>query len=128
MNELVHTRIRKLASVLIGVLAAGGILYALWAIGRPVPCLFRWLTGLRCPGCGVTHMCVALLHGQWAAAWQANPCLLLLSPLLGYLLARMAAGYLKSGHQRLNKRDERIALALVVVLIAWGIFRNLFGY
>lgn len=128
MNEPIHTRIRKLTLDLIGLLAAGGILYALWAIGHPVPCLFRWLTGLRCPGCGVTHMCAALLHGQWAAAWQANSCLLLLSPFLVYLLARMAVDYLTSGHPSLNMRDERIALTLVVVLLAWGVFRNLFGY
>ena len=128
MNEPIHTRIRKLTLGLIGLLAAGGILYVLWAIGHPVPCLFRWLTGLRCPGCGVTHMCAALLHGQWAAAWQANPCLLLFSPLFGDWLARMASGYLQNGHPGLNKRDEHIAVALVVVLIAWGVFRNLFGY
>lgn len=128
MNEPVYIRIRKLTVGLLGLLITGGILYALWAIGHPLPCFFRRLTGLRCPGCGVTHMCVALLHGQWAAAWQANPCLLLFSPLIGYLLTRMAAGYLKNGHPGLNKRDEHIAVALVVVLIAWGVFRNLFGY
>ena len=95
-----------------------------WPSG-PLP--FRWLTGLRCPS-GVTHMCAALLHGQWAHGLAGKSCLLLLSPFLVYLLARMAVDYLTSGHPSLNTRDERIALTLVVVLLAWGVFRNLFGY
>ena len=41
-----------------------GLLYAVfvkWS-GIAIPCLFHLVTGLKCPGCGVTQMCVALLH------------------------------------------------------------------
>jgi hypothetical protein len=39
----------------------------------PVLCPFRVLTGLPCPGCGLTRSWVHLAHGQWDAAWFANP-------------------------------------------------------
>jgi hypothetical protein len=39
----------------------------------PVLCPFRLLTGLPCPGCGLTRSWVHLMHGQLSAATAANP-------------------------------------------------------
>lgn len=39
----------------------------------PVLCPFRRLTGLPCPGCGMTRSWVHLMHGQWRDAVVANP-------------------------------------------------------
>lgn len=36
-------------------------------------CPFLALTGLPCPLCGGTHACAALVQGEWAQAWAANP-------------------------------------------------------
>lgn len=36
-------------------------------------CGFLALTGWPCPLCGGTHACAALVQGDWAAAWAANP-------------------------------------------------------
>ena len=36
------------------------------------PCMFYNLTGLPCPGCGMTRGFVAMGHGQLAAAWRHN--------------------------------------------------------
>ncbi len=35
---------------------------------HPSTCLFRQLTGYRCPFCGMTHAVIDLLHGNLAAA------------------------------------------------------------
>jgi hypothetical protein len=44
------------------------------AVGRgPVLCPFRLVTGLPCPGCGLTRSWVYLAHGRWADALAANP-------------------------------------------------------
>ena len=44
-------------------------------LNRPLPelCTLRRLTGLSCPGCGLTRCFIALAHGDLAAAWQLNP-------------------------------------------------------
>ena len=57
--------------------------------GLGLGCGFRALTGVPCPLCGGTHACAALVQGDWAAAWAANPgALVLLTWLL--LLAAQA--------------------------------------
>ena len=77
---------RRLFRVLrgLGIVLLLGLGYALWGsvTGLWLPCPFHALTGLECPGCGVTRMCLALLRLDFAGAWAANPGLLLLSPLI----------------------------------------------
>ena len=71
------------------VLLCAGLLYAVFAsrTGIRVPCLFYTLTGLKCPGCGVTRMCTALLHGDLSEAFRQNRAVLLLLPVGVYTAA-----------------------------------------
>ena len=71
---------RQWRSVLVlGWPLALGIAPVLVALGDVPLCAFRQLTGRPCPLCGGTRACAALVEGNLAAAWQANPGLL---PLL----------------------------------------------
>ena len=60
------------------VLAAGFAYYLAARFFFAVPCMFRTLTGFKCPGCGITHMLVAELQLDFAQAYTANPALYLL--------------------------------------------------
>lgn len=44
-------------------------------INRPLPplCQMKLLTGLDCPGCGLTRSFIALAHGQFAESFRFNP-------------------------------------------------------
>jgi hypothetical protein len=72
------------------VVAAGGVaalgLACLFAPAGiedgPVICPFRLVTGLPCPGCGLTRSWVYLTHGQWRDSFAAHP--------FGWLLAAVA--------------------------------------
>jgi hypothetical protein len=109
------------------LLLAAGLGYALWVrlTGLALPCPFRAVTGLLCPGCGVTRLCLALLRGDWAAAWQANPILLLLLPVLAVLLIRTALRYVREGGAIGPKWERGLVWAMVGLLAAWGVVRNL---
>ena len=46
-----------------------------------VPCPVLTITGLECPGCGMTRACVAIARGELSAAWSLHPFAFLLIPL-----------------------------------------------
>lgn len=47
-----------------------------------IPCVFRLITGLKCPGCGVTTLLVSMLTLNTGRAFNANPFLFITSPLI----------------------------------------------
>ena len=75
------------------LLGMAGLLYGIFVsyTGLAIPCLFRKVTGLLCPGCGVTGMCVALLHLNWKGAFFCHPVLfVLLLPLTAVFICSAA--------------------------------------
>ena len=109
--------------VLVGAGAAYAVLIAM--LGRGLYCPFWRLTGLKCPGCGVTRMCLALLRLDWAEAWQANAALLLALPVLAALAVRLMWVYVRTGRRTPGRGEERLIWGLLVYFLAWGIVRNL---
>ena len=56
-------------------MAGGGLLYFAFACRGVdlMPCPLLKVTGLPCPGCGMTRSCLAMLRGNWADVWRLNP-------------------------------------------------------
>ena len=110
-----------------GALLGLGLSYAVWLrlTGLAVPCLFRAVTGRLCPGCGVTQLCLALLRWDWAAAWSANPVLLLMLPLLAVLGVRLAVRYVREDGAAGPKWESTLLWTMTALLIVWGVVRNL---
>ena len=44
-------------------------------------CLWRAITGLPCPGCGMIHAWLAMAHGDVRAAWNFNPNSFVVTPI-----------------------------------------------
>lgn len=122
------TRLLRLLRAL-GLLAALGLGYALviHMLGRGLRCPFYTVTGLLCPGCGVSRMCLALLAGDWMGAWRANPALVLLTPALAALLGLRAVRYVKRGESKAPAWESRTWIVLAIALVAFGVLRNLPG-
>jgi len=86
---------------------------------RPVHlCLFKNVTGLACPTCGVTRGVLCLLHGRFAQAWLYNP--LMLSAILLFSFYTPACAFLgRSVRVQLNQKERTIAwVAAVGVLVS----------
>lgn len=45
-------------------------------------CVWRAVTGLPCPGCGMIHALLALARGNTQAAWTFNPSSFVVAPIL----------------------------------------------
>ena len=121
-------RVRKLLLTALGLLALGlGYAAFIHLTGWAVPCLFRQMTGLKCPGCGVTSMCLALLRLDFAAAFRWNPGLMALSPFLGALIALLIARYIRTGSWRPGRWQTACLWAMLGLLLVWGVVRNVMG-
>ena len=118
---------KKRLAVAAGLILAAGLGYAAWvqATGQGVPCPFHALTGLYCPGCGITRCLSALLQGNWQAALRSNAAIVALAPFFVWLGLAAARSYLTGGSVRLTKRQNAAVYAAIAVLVAFGIVRNL---
>ncbi len=115
---------RRLRTAALAALA--GLCYYIetQTLGFTLQCPFHQLTGLFCPGCGITTACLALLRGDWAGAaaanWGLTLALPLLAPFLGWCLWRWLC------RKPVNGRwANGAAMALVGWFFVWGVVRNL---
>lgn len=128
MSKEMKKRIQRVARVA-ALFVCAGLLYAVIVklLGRGIPCVFHDITGLRCPGCGMTHAMTALLNLDFNAFIQAN----LFAPLIIIFFitafASTSLKYIKTGIYRLSALNSFVEISFLVLFIAWGIARNFLG-
>lgn len=105
-----------------------GCLYGVFVrcTGMAVPCPFYFITGLRCPGCGVTRMCMALLELDFHTAFGSNPMLFLVMPLLGIVFLKYVADYVRDGKWSMSRGQTGAIYVSIVLLVGFAIVRNVF--
>ena len=105
-----------------------GIACLIWLrLGGPsVPCMFHELTGLECPGCGITHCAVNLLHGRVREAYEANQFVFILAPFgLVYGLWK-AIRYIRVGNEEISIPETIVFGILFVLAIVFAFYRNIY--
>ena len=104
-----------------------GLAYALFiqCTGLGIPCVFRLVTGYRCPGCGMTHAAMALIHGQPKTAFRENPLSLSVVPLLLLYGAYRAEVYIRTARTDFRKWESVFLGVLWVVVLLFWLLRNL---
>lgn len=101
-----------------------GILYFIvnqkWGI--TIPCFFHEITGLYCPGCGITRMIISLFHLEFYQAFRYNPLIFIL--LIAYIVYKLVNIKIKV------KVPKFVTYILLVITIIFGILRNttMFNY
>lgn len=110
-----------------GVLLLAGFAYLGFCLstGMSLPCPFRLLTGYLCPGCGVTHMALALAHGDLYGAMSANPAILLTAPLMLALQIREDSHWIRTGN--IPDSDFYLPQILLAAFLLFGVWRNFAG-
>jgi hypothetical protein len=108
-------------------LAVGAVYIFVFEPGRsgffPV-CPFRALTGFTCPGCGTTRGLHKLFHGDVVGAFQLNPLMLLLLPILFFVLIRYTSATMQGRSINMNRLDAKYIWTLFAVVLSFWIFRN----
>ena len=126
----------RTALVLIALLPLGGGLLALRALNLTetswLPkCLYHQLTGLHCPGCGITRAMQALAQGNIPQAFAYNtlwPILVVLGlPYLSKKAWYWTLGTRPAVVQNRYRLNVILGVVLGVVVVGFTILRNLPG-
>jgi uncharacterized protein DUF2752 len=91
----------------------------------PVLCPFRLVTGLPCPGCGLTRSWVYLAHGHWGESFTANPfgVVALLFVVVAVLPTALCVVRRRSFPTLRRLFDGRVVWVVVAAWLAFGVVR-----
>ncbi|TDG37187.1 DUF2752 domain-containing protein [Pedobacter changchengzhani] len=78
-----------------------------WLQNYLIPCPFKALTGIDCPGCGFQRSFLALLQGNFTQSWHLYP------PTLPILLLFVITGFLIQF--KVKNRSKIINLLAIIV-------------
>ena len=115
--------------LILGLVSMGVIAYYFFLDPASSPhyflkCPLYEVTGYQCPGCGSQRSFHELLHLNFAEAFHKNGLFVLAIP---YALILTFTSFQKDKFQRLREvlLSPKFFLILVVIIILFGIFRNL---
>lgn len=104
--------------------SAGFVYTVLYLLGIQIPCPFHRLTGLYCPGCGVSRMCISILRLDFLSALRYNSIVLFLLPVIFLLMVQLTVRYVKTGRKQLTKGQRIVVWSMAVILVLFGVIRN----
>ena len=109
-----------------GTVLGIGVAYGLFVrlTGWAIPCIFHLLTGLHCPGCGLTRMCLALLRLDFAAAARYNLLAFCFLPVAALLFLYKARRYVKIGDWKVGTVETVLYCIAFVLSIVFCVLRN----
>lgn len=118
-------RLKKLL-VLVGAALGIGFGYMLFAqlTGRGIPCVFHMITGLQCPGCGISRMFMALARGDILMAARYNLLVLCLLPFGALLACLKARQYVRTGQTPMGKAELVFYIVAFLLCVIFFIVRN----
>lgn len=93
--------------------------------GWGIPCIFHMLTGLYCPGCGISRMFFALARLDLQGAFAYNALVMVLLPFAVVFGLRRWWIYVKSGNMGMDKLEKFLVIPALLLTLAFGIMRNM---
>ena len=98
-------------------------------LGLP-PCQFAWVTGQRCPSCGMTTAIAWFVRGRFDRSLQANPAGTVLAASAAALVPWLVAGAALGRTPGFRSLEQPLfgvaAVTVAVSLVSWAA-RLLFG-
>lgn len=91
--------------------------------GHGLPCIFHELTGLFCPGCGVSRMIISFIKLDFYQSFRYNPLIFVIGPVVGLIFLLEFIYYSKN--KCYFKLPKGLYIALIVLVLAFGIIRNI---
>jgi hypothetical protein len=132
MTDRTATRRRLVRGSLL-LLLAGLAAFAAYGLAVVPPtvdswypgCMFHRLTGLHCPGCGLTRAAHAALNGHLAQALAYNLLAPIIVGVVGLAMTQATWHMLWGTSPRYTRLWNWVLIGLGVVLVVFGIVRNI---
>lgn len=121
-NKIEPKRLRNILALFLCLAGYYGIVRL---TKKGIPCPFHSIFHLKCPGCGITHMLLALSQGRFFMAFQSNPVIFCFLPFLAWIILKAVWSYLTCVNASWQTWENYGMRALVVILAAFGVVRNL---
>ena len=111
-----------LLAAVLQVDASGQVADAFLGLPLPDSCMFRQVTGVPCPGCGLTRCFICLMRGDVARAWGFNP-----SGLLLFLVVAAQVPYRLLQLMRIRRQQKELRLTTLTLIVCCLIALSLIG-
>lgn len=87
---------------------------------KKLVCIFNQLTGLWCPGCGITRMIFAIFELDFYKAYRYNPLVFML-----IILFILYIVYSLIKYRKIKRVNNKVVFFLLIITILFGIIRNM---
>lgn len=117
--------INVVTTLVLGLLLLFGYYYLNKRFGLSISCMFYKITGLYCPGCGITRCFFAILEGDFYKAFMYNQLVFILIPFAIIYFIYKAYLYITSKNDKM-KIPNIFWIILLIIVIVFGILRNVY--
>ena len=119
---------KRVLHLVIPILVGVAYYFFVRLTGIGIKCIFHELTGLYCPGCGMTHFVFDLLGFRFRELPGDNLAFLVLAPFWVVFLT-IAAFRIPDGKKwHRTKYVTVLAIVSIVIFLIFGVIRNVPGF
>lgn len=119
-------RIFRVCLICLGVGAAGlAYLLIYRALGVGIPCIFHEITGLLCPGCGITRAVDALFRADLVGALRFNQMIFVYLAYMLWFALTAAVRYIKGKRDPLLFGPNWLHISVGACAIIFCVWRNI---
>lgn len=87
-----------------------------------IACVFYGITGLYCPGCGITRSILSLIEGDIYQAFRYNPIIFIDIPII---IITSIIDFIFKENKKVKKVTNIIYIMLLVLTLVFGVLRNI---
>ena len=104
-----------------------GSAYLIWLriTGMGIPCLFHMLTGLYCPGCGMTRALLAISRFDLIGAFRAHWAFVICLPFMFYLYVMICWRYGQKEKIIIYSWENTMMILMIVI---WAVRATMLNF